>query len=386
MQEGFDKTLEHMTWKDSFSMSQEIVEDAKLMDLRKRPAQFIAGYYRTREKFGAALYGAAITGKTSVSFHGRTFDAKGADGKALFDKAHPSALERNKGTQSNQFADAFSNDALGAMETAMQDFRGDNGEILDVAPDTILIPNNYKLKKDVFAAIGADKDPTTSNNGFNYQYGRWSVIIWPYLNQFITADTSPWVLLDSRYNEQYGGAMWFDRVQLNVRSEIDPGNDANVWKGRAPVHRGLQRLALRRGGRRKRRHSAYQRLTAQRPGGGFAAARFSDRRDSMTVAQVIQAVDAVKPNAFSNEEKTRWLNEVEGMVQTEVLLFASEEVITYSYEQDKDAQLLVQPPHDKLYPAYLEARVDYANGDMKSTRTRCRCSTPFSASLSGGSP
>ena len=71
----------------------------------------------------------------------------------------------------------------------------------------------------------------------------------------------------------------------------------------------------------------------------------------MTVAQVIQAVDAVKPNAFSNEEKTRWLNEVEGMVQTEVLLFASEEV-TYSYEQDKDVELLAQPPHDKLYPAY----------------------------------
>ena len=41
----------------------------------------------------------------------------------------------------------------------MQDFRGDNGEILDVAPDTILIPNNYKLKKDVFAAIGAALNP-----------------------------------------------------------------------------------------------------------------------------------------------------------------------------------------------------------------------------------
>lgn len=85
----------------------------------------------------------------------------------------------------------------------------------------------------------------------------------------------------------------------------------------------------------------------------------------MTVSQVIQAVDEVKPNAFSNEEKTRWLNEVEGMVQTEVLLFASEEVITYSYEQDKDAELLVQPPHDKLYPAYLEACVDYANGEYE---------------------
>ena len=81
----------------------------------------------------------------------------------------------------------------------------------------------------------------------------------------------------------------------------------------------------------------------------------------MTVAQVIQAVDAVKPNAFSNEEKTRWLYEVEGMVQTEVLLFASEEVITYSYEQDKDAQLLVQPPHDKLYPACLLYTSDAAD-------------------------
>ena len=83
----------------------------------------------------------------------------------------------------------------------------------------------------------------------------------------------------------------------------------------------------------------------------------------MTVSQVIEAVDEVKPNAFSNEEKVRWLNEVEGKVQTEVLLLASEEIITYTYEKNKDAELLVQPPHDKLYPAYLEARVDYANGE-----------------------
>ena len=120
-----------------------------------------------------------------------------------------------------------------AMETAMQGFMGDNNEILDVSPDTILIPNDYKLKKDVFASIGADKDPTTSNNGFNYQYWRWNVIIWPYLNQFITAGTSPWILLDSKDNETYGGALWFDRITLNVRSEIDSGNDANIWKGRA---------------------------------------------------------------------------------------------------------------------------------------------------------
>ena len=82
----------------------------------------------------------------------------------------------------------------------------------------------------MFAAIGADKDPATANNGFNYQYGRWTVIIWPYLNQFITKGLKPWVLADKRYNQEYGGAVWLDRVNLEVRSEI-ASNDANVWKG-----------------------------------------------------------------------------------------------------------------------------------------------------------
>ena len=174
--------------------------------------------------------GAAITKAASMKFYGKTFDAKCADGKGLFDTAHPSKM--GKATQCNQFSDAFSVDALSAVETEMQGFMGDNGEILDVAPDTILIPNDYQLKRDVFAAVGADKDPDTSNNGFNYQFGRWKIIVWPYLNQFITKGTKPWVLGDSRYNEEYGSAVWLDRVQLEVRSEL-AGNDANVWKGYA---------------------------------------------------------------------------------------------------------------------------------------------------------
>lgn len=231
MQEGYSKTLEHVTWKDSFSLSREIIEDSKMMDLRKKPAAFIAGYYRTREKFGAALFGTAIKGSTSVKFAGKTFETKCADGQALFSNAHPSKV--GKATQSNIFKDAFSVDALSAMETSMQNFRGDNGELLDVAPDTIVIPNLFSLKKAVFAAIGADKDPATANNGFNYQFGRWNVIVWAYLNQYITASTAPWMLIDSRYNKEYGGAVWLDRTNLEVRSTLDENTDANVWRGYA---------------------------------------------------------------------------------------------------------------------------------------------------------
>lgn len=228
-QEGFAKLLEHMVWKDRFVLTREIIDDAKLMDLKKRPEAFITAFYRTREQFGAAIFAGALNGKTKIDFRGKLFDVTTADGKCAFDTKHPSAL--GKGTQSNRFADALSKDSLAAAETQMQNFTGDNGEILDIVPDTIVIANDYEMKKTAFEIVGADKDPDTANNGFNYQYGRWNIIINPYLNRFLAEGVKPWMLLDSSYNVTNGGAVWLDRVELEVKSHIDPNTDNNVWNG-----------------------------------------------------------------------------------------------------------------------------------------------------------
>jgi len=237
MQEGYSKLLVYETWKDSFAVSAEMMEDGKLMDLKKQPAAFMTSYQRTREKFGAAMFGNAMKGSGSFTFGGKTFDATGADGLSVFNTQHTAKVRG--AAQSNCFTNAFSAANLGKLETAMHLFRGDNDEILDVAPDTILIPEDAGLKNDVFAAIGADKDPNTAYNAFNYQYGRWNVIVWPYLNQFLTAGTAPWVLLDSKYNETYGGAVWNDRIKLAIRSTIDENTDANVWRGRSRFNAGF---------------------------------------------------------------------------------------------------------------------------------------------------
>ena len=231
MQVGYEKFLRYETWKNSFAISAEMIEDSKILDLKKQPAAFMTSYLRTRENFGAALYGGAIAGKNKIKFRGREFDATAADGLALFHTAHKPKIAG--ATMSNKFADAFSVDALDRAESAMQIYRGDNNNILDVAPDTILIPNDPDLKRSVFAAIGADKDPATANNGFNYQYGRWTVIVWSYLNQFLVAGQKPWILMDSKYNQEYGGAVWNDRVKLAVDSDIDKNTDANIWRGRS---------------------------------------------------------------------------------------------------------------------------------------------------------
>lgn len=231
MEEGYKKLLVYTTWKDSFAISQEIIEDAKIMDLKKQPAGFLTSYHRTRERFGAALYGGAIMGNTKANFHGKQFDLTAADGLTLFNTAHPAKVDG--GMQCNLFSDELTADSIGAMETAMQNFFGDTGETLDVAPDTILIPNDAALKKKAFAAVGSDQDPATANNAFNYQYGRWNIVIWPYLNQFLAQGIRPWVMLDSKFNETYGGAVWNDRIKLSVKSTIDENTDANVWRGRS---------------------------------------------------------------------------------------------------------------------------------------------------------
>lgn len=82
-----------------------------------------------------------------------------------------------------------------------------------------------------------------------------------------------------------------------------------------------------------------------------------------TIRNVISYVDAIKPNAFDEGVKVQWLNEVEGYIQTEVMMLALADVVQYDPEKDMYTELLVKPPHDKLYSLYLCALVDFANGE-----------------------
>lgn len=231
-QEGYSKFLENITWKDSFAITQEMMEDSIILDLNKTGARsFIDQYYLTREKYGSQLLVGAAEG-TTTKFRGMVMDCTSNDGVSLFSTAHPSKTG-NAPAQSNKFAGAFSVEVLGEIETKMQNFVDDNGEILNIVPDTIIIPNDAALKRDVFAAIGADKDPNTANNGFNYQFGRWTVIVSPYLNALVKGGDKPFMLLDKRYNDNYNGLLFLDRIPLTIKAFIDEDTDNNVWSGRS---------------------------------------------------------------------------------------------------------------------------------------------------------
>ena len=231
-QEGYSSVFQHVTWKDQFEVTEEMIEDNRILDMRSAPIGFATGWGRTREEFGAHLFGEAVRATTGkFTFNGFTFSTKTADGKNLFATDHPSKTGRGA-AQSNRFNDDFSENALAAAEAAMQGFTDDNGHIQAVAPDTIVIGSaDWDLKKTIFATIGADKSPTTANNGANFLFGRWNVIIWPYLDAFVGSGTHPWILLDSRYNKTSMGAVWFDRKAMTVKQKI-ADNDNLLTKGK----------------------------------------------------------------------------------------------------------------------------------------------------------
>jgi len=87
----------------------------------------------------------------------------------------------------------------------------------------------------------------------------------------------------------------------------------------------------------------------------------------MTIREAIRRVDDVKPNAFPEEAKLKWLSDLDGRLALNVFLMATAELrcFQYSYPADLDIELLVLPPHDDIYTAYLAAKIDEANGEYE---------------------
>ena len=232
LEEGYRKVIRAEEWKYSFAISQTAMEDKLDFVITSNGQNLMDAYYRTRNNFMWGLLGAALQNKHFVR-KGMEFSVNTWDGVKLFAQEHPSKFDA-KMKQCNAFSDAFSATVLGKLATAMQNAKNDNGEIIGLVPDTIVIPNTEKAKSDVFGVLGAYRDPdTAAGNRFNYQFGNWNVMVVPWLESLATADSYPFFLMDSNYNEKHFGALDVVRIEPKVKSYIDESTDANIWKIRA---------------------------------------------------------------------------------------------------------------------------------------------------------
>lgn len=89
----------------------------------------------------------------------------------------------------------------------------------------------------------------------------------------------------------------------------------------------------------------------------------------MTVREAIALVDRLKPNKFTEEDKIKWLSEIDGLIVRE--LIETHENPTFEGEfkgytaESLDTDLIAPYPYDVLYRWYLESQIDLGNMEIQ---------------------
>lgn len=228
--EGYDKSIVNVTYKNSFAISREMMDDNVLNTLGKNPDKLLRSYYRGRARDMFALIGNALQGNETYVRNGWKFNAQCADGACVFATDHkPKVFGED---QCNVFSDELTEDSLFAAMVRMRNLKDDNGNTLNLCPTGILIPSVASLEKKVYEIIASYQTPGSSNNAINPLMGCLNIYVAPYLNDFIGTQTAPWILIDENFNRNADGAIYQERVELEITSRLGD-HDENEWRAYA---------------------------------------------------------------------------------------------------------------------------------------------------------
>ncbi len=104
----------------------------------------------------------------------------------------------------------------------------------------------------------------------------------------------------------------------------------------------------------------------------------------MTLMEALFRIDEVKPNSYSQSEKTKWVSTLDGMIKSEIIDTHEDgdDIVFKEYDADSDlaTELLVPPPYDDIYIRWLETQIDYANGEYgKYNNSKAMYNTAYTA-------
>ena len=205
---GFEKTFSHPEFAHAIILKRKFVDDNQMSGFFDNARALGDAAWRKREKGAASVFNNA-TASSGTNADG--FSVVGPDGVALVSDSHPLSAE-DSAVQDNKFALSLTKDNVGTVRQAMQAFTDSSGDLMDVMPDTLLVPP--ELEDDALVISRSLLDPTSGNNAINPQAGRFNVVVWHYLT-----DSNRWFLIDSGRRSRM--LKWFDRIPLEFDQRED---------------------------------------------------------------------------------------------------------------------------------------------------------------------
>lgn len=236
LQQDFAKTIEHKQFLKSFRCTAEMAEDDNLDDMKVASQNFIRAYKRSRADYASACLvseGATFTFGTTADLDKTTGDAK-----ALFATDHP-GKKTGVAAQTNVFTNAFGTDStmLNRLASIGRNFRNSSGYVMGYTFDTIIIPGNCPALEDTIRKImRSDLTVGSDFNDINTQKGLWKLIV---DHRWTVASGEPYIIMSSEANRDLLGSVFYDRIPLTMRDEVDLGTHDLKWSGRARFSAGF---------------------------------------------------------------------------------------------------------------------------------------------------
>lgn len=87
----------------------------------------------------------------------------------------------------------------------------------------------------------------------------------------------------------------------------------------------------------------------------------------MKIREAIGTIDSLKHNTYTQSDKIAWLSRMDSNIKRLIIDTheGAEEVNFTGYDDttDLETELLVPAPFDEIYLRWLEAQIDYTNGE-----------------------
>lgn len=237
LEEGYSKLITHYSFAKSVVLSKELADDNNVDLMKVRARSLVKAYKRTRAQFitdviTKSVMTTSAAYNTTMTFGGQAgIDITAPDGFSLFYNAHP-LHSNSEVTQSNIFTNAFGTTdvILNELANRMRNFKDENGNVLGIIADTIIIPGNVSaLEKTIKAIIGSDGEIGSNKNDINTQRGKWKLVVDPLWQ--VSGGAAPYIIMSSEANKELMGTMFYNRLGLDVKSEVKTESRNLLYNG-----------------------------------------------------------------------------------------------------------------------------------------------------------
>lgn len=236
LQEVNAKLIEHSPFMKSFTCTAEMREDNNFDPMAQASKAYVRAYKRSRAEFASA----ALTAEgTTFTYNGKSdFDRTTGDGKALFAQDHPGIS--GVATQSNVFTDAFGDDdaMLNRLANIGFNFMNASGNRMGYTFDTLIVPGNaYRLITLGKKIINSEQQVGSDFNDVNVNKGMWKLVVDHHWQ--VSDGKEPYIIMSSQANKDLNGSLFYDRIPLTMKQDVDVYTHNLISSGRCRFSAGF---------------------------------------------------------------------------------------------------------------------------------------------------